>query len=118
MRPLRAKSAISIGLVSGLLSLGTTVFAETQWEKEHPRRDQVNDRLENQNRRIHEGVEEGQLTPQEAHKLHREDRAIRGQERRYARRHHGHISKREQAKLNREENAVSHQIHEERHDGQ
>ncbi len=101
----------------GVLSSGSLAFAETAWERNHPRRDEVNDRLQNQNERIHEGVKDGQLTHKEARQLHREDHAIRAQERRYARHHGGHISKREQGKLNAEENAVSHQIHEERHDG-
>ena len=34
----------------------TAAFAETQWERNHPRRDQVNDRLSNQNRRINKEI--------------------------------------------------------------
>lgn len=105
------------GALAGVLALSPAARAETQWEKDHPRRDEVNDRLEHQNERIHEGVKDGELTHGEARQLHREDRAIRRQERRYARHHGGHISKHEQRKLNAEENAVSNQIHEERHDG-
>ena len=111
----KLKAALAIGLTFGMLST-TAAFAETQWEKDHPRRDEVNDRLENQQKRIHEGVKSGELTPQEARKLHREDRAVRRQERRYARHHGGHISKGEQEKLNREENGVSRQIYQEKHD--
>jgi hypothetical protein len=33
--------------------------AETRWERNHPRRDQVNDRLENQNQRINQEYREG-----------------------------------------------------------
>jgi hypothetical protein len=106
---------IAAALAAGMLS-ATPSFAETQWEKDHPRRDEVNDRLENQDQRIDEGVKHGTLTPQEARKLHHEDHAIRRQERRYARHHGGHISKEEQEKLNREENHVSNQIHQEKHD--
>ncbi len=90
--------------------LSASAMAETPWEKSHPRRDQVNDRLQNQNRRIHREAKEGELTKQQAKKLHREDRAIRREERRMAARHDGHITKAEQAKLNRQENAVSKQI--------
>src|SRR6516162_6164699 len=55
----------------------TAAFAETQWERNHPRRDQVNDRLSNQNRRINKELKEGEITKQQANQLHREDRAIR-----------------------------------------
>ncbi len=39
-------------------SSGSAAFAETQWERNHPRRDQVNDRLANQNRRINHELKE------------------------------------------------------------
>jgi hypothetical protein len=93
--------------------VGTTVsaaFAETQWERSHPRRDQVNDRLANQNRRIKRELKEGEITRQQAHQLHREDHAIRQEERDMAKINGGHITKGEQKVLNQQENAVSRQI--------
>jgi len=87
-----------------------TAHAETQWEKNHPRRDQVNDRLENQNRRINKEVKEGEITKRQAAKLHSEDRAIRREERTMARLNNGHITKAEQKALNQQENTVSRQI--------
>ncbi len=90
--------------------VASAAMAETQWDKDHPRRDQVNDRVQNQNKRIHEEVKEGEMSNAKAAKLHREDRAIRKEERRMAARHDGHITKAEQAKLNRQENAVSKEI--------
>ena len=113
----KIKVMLCAGVLASALCSASLSFAETQWEKNHPRRDEVNDRLEKQNARIKDGREDGTLTRKEARKLHREDRAMRRQERRYARRHGGHISKAEQNKLNREENAVSNQIHDEKHDG-
>jgi hypothetical protein len=59
----------------------TAAFAETQWERNHPRRDQVNDRLANQNRRINRELKESEITKQQSNQLHREDRAIRQEER-------------------------------------
>ncbi len=105
----RKIAAIALaGVFAAGLSAGA--MAETKWEKNHPRRDQVNDRLQNQNKRINQEAKEGELTKQQARKLHREDRAIRKEERRMAARNDGHITKAEQAKLNRQENAVSKQI--------
>jgi predicted RND superfamily exporter protein len=40
------------------------VQAETEWQKDHPRRTQVNKRLKNQNRRINQGVKNGTLDKQ------------------------------------------------------
>jgi len=85
-------------------------LAETQWEKDHPRRDQVNDRLQNQNRRIHKEVKEGEITKQQARSLHKEDRQIRQEERDMASQNGGHITKQEQRTLNQQENHVSRQI--------
>jgi len=109
---MRALSKI-VAFVISFAVAGTAVsaaFAETQWERNHPRRDQVNDRLANQNRRINRELKEGEITKQQAHELHREDHAIRQEERDMAKINGGHITKGEQKVLNQQENAVSHQI--------
>jgi hypothetical protein len=105
------RKILSIALLSlSLAGAAATASAETQWEKNHPRRDQVNDRLENQKRRIHKEVKEGDMSKAEASKLHQEDRQIRGEERAMASQNNGHITKAEQKALNQQENAVSKQI--------
>jgi hypothetical protein len=91
-------------------SAASAAFAETQWERNHPRRDQVNDRLANQNRRINRELKEGEITKQQARQLHREDHAVRQEERDMAKLNGGHITKGEQKVLNQQENAVSRQI--------
>jgi chromatin segregation and condensation protein Rec8/ScpA/Scc1 (kleisin family) len=93
-----------------LAGLATNVMADTQWQKDHPRREQVNNRLANQNKRIHQEVKEGELSKGQAAKLHREDRNIRREERAMASTNHGHITKAEQKALNQQENQVSKQI--------
>jgi hypothetical protein len=100
-------------LASGLLLAGMTINAiadEGQFNKIHPRRSEVNQRLENQDKRIHYEVKEGKMSKGEAAKLHREDRHIRKEERAMAAKNSGHITKKEQEKLNRQENEVSEQI--------
>ena len=87
-----------------------SALAETQFEKTHPRRDQVNDRLANQNHRINKEVKEGEMSKGQAAKLHHEDRQIRKEERMMASQNNGHITKQEQRTLNQQENAVSRQI--------
>ena len=92
------------------LSLTGNAFADDAWQKAHPRREQVNNRLARQNQRIHQERKEGELTGAQAADLHAEDRGIRAQERFDASQNGGHITKAEQAQLNHEENGVSQQI--------
>ncbi|HTD13159.1 MAG TPA: hypothetical protein VK676_13930 [Steroidobacteraceae bacterium] len=93
-----------------LSGLATNAMADTKWQKDHPRREQVNNRLKNQNKRIHQEVKEGELSKGQAAKLHREDRSIRREERTMASTNGGHITKTEQKALNQQENQVSKQI--------
>ena len=109
MRPLPKTVAFVISFVF-VGSAISAAFAEAQWERNHPRRDQVNDRLANQNRRINRELKEGEITKQQANQRHREDHAIRQEERDMAKINGGHITKGEQKVLNQEENAVSGQI--------
>jgi hypothetical protein len=88
----------------------TASAAKTQWQKDHPRRTEVNHRLKNQDKRINKEVKEGELTKGQAAKLHKEDHAIRQEERAMASTNGGHITKTEQKALNQQENQVSRQI--------
>lgn len=111
----RTSKAIAATIALSLFALGGTAMAhgqdkETKWEKHHPRRDQVNDRLANQNRRITDEVKEGDMTKAQARKLRKKDRQIRQAERDMAARNGGHITKSEQKALNQQENQVSKQI--------
>ena len=104
------KAVTALVMSISLAGIATSALAETKWEQNHPRRDQVNDRLANQNKRIKTEVAEGEMSKGEAAKLHREDRQIRGEERAMASQNNGHITKLEQKTLNQQENAVSQQI--------
>ena len=108
----RTRKLVSMALLSAVAaaSMGSAMAAETNWEKTHPRRDQVNDRLANQNKRIHQEVKEGEMSKGQAAKLHHEDHQIRKEERLMASQNNGHITKQEQRTLNQQENAVSKQI--------
>jgi hypothetical protein len=94
-----------------LIGLASSALADdTQWQKDHPRREQVNNRLANQNQRIKQERKEGEITKAQAQKLHSEDHAIRQEERTMASTNNGHITKAEQKALNQQENQVSKQI--------
>jgi hypothetical protein len=87
-----------------------TFADETKWDKDHPRREQVNQRLNNQDKRIKEERKEGEISKGQAAKLHKEDHQIRQEERDMASQNGGHITKQEQKTLNQQENKVSKQI--------
>ena len=104
-------TTLSAILLMTLASATATSFAaETTWQKNHPRREQVNNRLAHQNARIHKEVKEGDITKGQAAALHREDRSIRREERSMAKLDNGHITKADQRALNQQENVVSKQI--------
>ncbi len=112
-----SKKSVLIGLFVSIFSIGAihTASAETpqqkaEWLKKHPRRAEVNARLANQNQQINTERKAGEITDQQAVKLHAEDRKIRREERRMAQQQNGHITKKEQIRLNQQENQVSKQI--------
>ena len=107
-----AKKAVMLAVLSVFVAASATsaMAKEGDWKKDHPRRAQVNKRLNHQNKRIHNEVKEGDLTKSQAATLHKEDRQIRQEERAMASQNGGHITKQEQKTLNQQENAVSKQI--------
>ena len=110
MRSIR--TVLMAGVIAVALgALVTPALAdETQWQKDHPRRTEVNARLKNQNKRINQERKEGEITKTQAQQLHSEDHAIRQEERTMASTNGGHITKAEQKALNQQENQVSQQI--------
>ncbi len=111
MQPTSRKTAAASALVTALAAVMTTsALADTTWQQNHPRREQVNSRLGNQNARIHHQVKDGDLSKSQAATLHKDDRQIRGEERAMASQNGGHITKLEQQTLNQQENRVSNKI--------
>ena len=100
----------AVAATVSLACLAAPAMADTPWQAHHPRREEVNNRLGNQNARIRQEVREGEMSRAKAARLHAADHRIRMQERRNAARNDGHITKREQARLNRRENRVSRRI--------
>jgi multidrug resistance efflux pump len=82
---------------------------------EHPRRNEVNTRVDDQRERINQGVKNGTLTRQEAQQLRTNDRAIKQQEHADVKANGGHLTPAEQKQLNQEENANSTLIRDEKH---
>lgn len=105
------KTAMAMALVTAFAAgLATSALADTTWQQNHPRREQVNNRLGVQNARIHNQVKEGELTKGQAATLHKDDHQIRMEERAMASQNGGHITKLEQKTLDQQENRVSNTI--------
>ena len=81
----------------------------------HPRRNEVNTRVDNQRARINQGVANGTLSQQQAVQLRHNDRAIKQQEHAEVRANGGYLTRGEQQQLNHEENANSAAIFDEKH---
>jgi hypothetical protein len=98
-------------MAMAVAGLGIATNADAAgWRWHHPRRAEVNHRLNHQFHRINLERRDGQITTRQAAYLHAEDRGIRAQERFDASRDDGHVTRGEQHQLNHEENGVSHQI--------
>jgi hypothetical protein len=108
-----ASQLAALALVVGLTgAMASTAMAapDTAWQKKHPRREEVNQRLGHQDARIKAEVKEGDLTKGQAAALHKDDRQIRREERLMASQNGGHITKQEQKTINQQENSVSQKI--------
>jgi hypothetical protein len=99
--------AAAVVMFAGMVG---TASAETTWQKNHPRRTQVNHRLANQHRRIHNDVKNGTVSKGQAAALHKDDHQVRQEERDMASQNGSHITKGEDRVLNKQENAISNQI--------
>jgi hypothetical protein len=79
---------------------------------------EVDRRQANQQARIGEGVESGQLTPRETARLERKEARLRSEIRRDRAANGGTLTPAEKARVNRQENRLSRQIYREKHDAQ
>jgi hypothetical protein len=80
----------------------------------HPAVNEVNQRLEDQKRRIQQGVRDGTLTKEQAEQLWRNDQRVARQEQRDMNANGGHLTKQEQGQLNKELNHNSKNIYKEK----
>lgn len=94
------------------LAFAGTASASTysHWDATHGRRVEVNHRLANQDRRIHNEVREGEMSHAEAARLHRDDHQVRQEERLMASQNRSHLTRPEDRVLNQQENHLSRQI--------
>ncbi len=107
-------SLFAVGFISltNYATAQTDKEKDTQWQKDHPRREQVNNRVENQKERIDKKEANGTMSKAEGDKLKKNDREIKHEEKDMAKQNGGHITKQEQKTLNQQENKNSKKIKE------
>jgi hypothetical protein len=81
----------------------------------HPRVNEVDQRLEDQKKRIAEGVRNGTLTKEEARQMLHNDARIANRERQDMAANGGHLTKQEQQNINKALNKNSKKIYNEKH---
>ena len=112
---MNAKSKlVLVGLVIGAAMASGTVLAQTDVPG-HPRVNEVNNRLENQQDRIQNGLKNGTMTQQQAARDEAHDANIARRESADEARHNGHLTKQEKRNLNRAENHNSKHIYKQKH---
>jgi hypothetical protein len=103
------KNFISAGLLMAFVTIASASFAQTQTPV-------VKERQENQQKRIAEGVKDGELTAKETE--HLEGREAKIQADKKAAKADGVVTTKERAKLRREQNRASRAIYHQKHDAQ
>lgn len=98
-------------IITAIAMLAFLGFTNATFSQEnHPRKEQVNDRLKNQNKRINNEVKEGEMSKGKAAKLKSNDKKIRQEEKDMSSQNGGHITKQEQKTLNQQLNQNSKKI--------
>ena len=103
-------SKLILGLIiTAGLAMPTMASAATTWQKHHPERTEINQRIRTQNHRITQERREGDLTKPQAQALRAQDKSVLQQERADARANgnHGHLNGAQVNSLNAELNANS-----------
>jgi hypothetical protein len=81
----------------------------------HPRVNQVNQREQNQQNRIANGIKNDKLTPGQAARLERGEQRLVKNEKKDMAKDNGHLTKKDQRQLNHEANNMSKRIYKDKH---
>ena len=103
------KKIVTLCLLATLIGLSSTGFSQTKTPR-------ITKRQANQQKRIHEGVKDGDLTRRETVKLEAREAKIHHDKK--AAKSDGVVTARERTKLRREENRTSRAIYRQKHDDQ
>jgi hypothetical protein len=82
----------------------------------HPRVNEVNQREQNQQDRIANGLQNGTLNSKQAASLEKRETAVQNREKKDMAAHNGHLTKAEQKGINRQQNRISKSIYKDKHE--
>jgi broad specificity phosphatase PhoE len=99
------KSTLLTLILTGTI-IGATGLAQAQ---------EIQERKENQQDRIANGVANGSLTPRETSKLEHKEARLNGEIRHDRRQNGGKLTNKEKAKINRQQNKLSKDIYRDKH---
>jgi hypothetical protein len=105
----------SIGLIGVLCAALGSAMAVAQTVPDHPRVNEVNQRLDNQQQRIDNGLKNGTMTGAQAARDEQHDANIAKRESVDEAKHGGHLTKGEQNRLNKSLNKNSKRIYNQKH---
>jgi hypothetical protein len=106
------KALVLAGLCCAALASGA---AGAQEVPDHPRVNEVNQRLDNQQARVNQGLANGSMSGKQAARDEAHDANIAKRESTDEAKHNGHLTKGEQNRLNRSENRNSRRIYRQKH---
>lgn len=118
MRFLKTTTTLSSLLVASLCTFSTAIWADDNgvqagagdYYQNHPRVNEIDKRLQNQQDRIDNAEAKGKITPQQAERLQHRDQSIAQQEQKDLNKHDGHLTKNEDRQLNKRLDNTSHAI--------
>ena len=108
----KSKSLVLASLYCAVLG---SSLAMAQTVPDHPRVNEVNQRLDNQQARINQGLANGTVTGKQAAHDEAHDANIAKRESVDEAKHNGHLTKGEQNRLNKSENKNSRRIYNQKH---
>jgi len=109
---IKSKALFLAGLCSATLGSSLSM---AQTVPDHPRVNEVNQRLDNQQARINQGLANGTMTGKQAARDEAHDANIAKRESVDEAKHNGHLTKSEQRRLNTSENKNSRRIYRQKH---
>lgn len=115
--------SLAVLAVGGLMFIGSAAAQQDNTsgagagkvDPGHPRVNQVNQREQNQQNRIANGMKSGQLTPGETRRLERGEQRLQNNEKKDMAKDNGHLTKQDQRQLNKEANHMSKRIYKDKH---
>jgi hypothetical protein len=104
---------IKLALIASLTLAPAAIFAQTSTPGQHDY--DINQRKENQQDRIGQGVKSGQLTAGETSRLEHQEAGLNKEERGMRAQDNGHLTKSDRATIHQQQNQESRRIYRDKH---